>query len=476
LNLSRLNIWIARTSVVSIASMTEYGSRLARTVILSHLLVREQFGIAVAISVVLGTAALVTDISFDKFAMVKTGPEGSRALAATHALSLARGVLLALVLAATAPASAALFGVPHSSASFAVAAFVPLVGSFAHLGIKQAQTNYQYVPEALALIFSNLAALLALIPAVSIFHDHRAIIASFLTESAVYTLASHLLASTPYRLRSDRLMFYAALSFGFPLLLNGIGLAMISQLDRALVGRWFGVETLAVYAVILSISVVPISLITRVIGVMSFSYLLSNKGDSVDLSGRYRSVVYLFAMTSTLYSLFVALTLDVLAPLVFGAAYAVSPLVHILITIIVFFRQAKGATSAFLVAIGKTGELAFFSLSTGAGLIFALVFLLLRPSFEALLFGLMLGEILSFILFIVASSARSLPHGSGAVVDFAPALAAIVAIVGILSWHPQITLSARATVFGVGMLALIIQLAVGLPRLKVLQRLLVDRH
>ena len=88
----------------------------------------------------------------------------------------------------------------------------------------------------LAQIYSQLAAFLVAVPAIYVFRDHRAIIVSLATEAAVSCVVSHLLARKAFRLRSDRATFYSAVSFGVPLTLNGLGLALLSQLDRILIG------------------------------------------------------------------------------------------------------------------------------------------------------------------------------------------------------------------------------------------------
>src|SRR6202041_649147 len=115
---SKIKIWIARTSLISIAPTVEFGTRFARTVILSRLLGGDEFGICVAITVMLGTASLVTDVAIDKFAVIEANESGGEALAAAHMLSLIRGGLLLLVLVVGAPATAALFNVSQFAGSF----------------------------------------------------------------------------------------------------------------------------------------------------------------------------------------------------------------------------------------------------------------------------------------------------------------------------------------------------------------------
>jgi O-antigen/teichoic acid export membrane protein len=460
--LASIKTWITRSSIISVAPTIEFASRFLRTVILSRFLLPDEFGTAVAITVVLGTAALVTDVSLDKFAMVNDRPEG---LAASHALSLARGLLLAIALVSTAATTASLFGVPQFAGSFAVAAAVPLLGSFAHFGIKQIQRNYEYAPETIALFIANFAAILALILALLIFRDHRAIIGSFLTEAAVYTIASHVLARSPYRLQPGRAALVAALSFGLPLTLNGVGLAALAQLDRVLVGHWFGVSRLATYAVILSVSITPISLVLRVCGTLTFSYLLSTKTSESVPVRRYCFVVFVFSLISSCYALFVTTTLDILSPLIFGHAYAVNHSVQVIITMMAFVRiQCAGAPTTFMLAAGRTAELAIINLFRGLGLVCGYLTMLLKPSFELLLLGFFMGDIVMLMLFFFLSSAKTSWSRSGSIPDLGAAFVATLMPLCMLNLNPWATLQARGTVFGVGLLGLAIQLLVGARR------------
>jgi O-antigen/teichoic acid export membrane protein len=463
MDIYKIKLWIARSSFMSIAPTVEFGSRFARTVILSRLLTQEEFGVSVAITVMLGIASLVTDVAIDKFAVIEPDKNGKEALAAVHMLSLIRGFVLALVLAASAHATAALFGVPQFGGSFAFAAVIPFVGSFAHFGIKQVQRHYNYGPETWSLLLSNLTAVCALLVAVSVFRDHRAIVVSFLIEAATYVFASHLLARTPYHLKASRELIRRALSFGIPLMFNGIGLALMAQFDRALVGHWLGVDMLAKYSVLLSVAVVPIGLVLRVFGTLSLSFILSNISKGLPASDRYGSLVFFFAVLATVYSLLIALTLDWVTPLVFGRSFDVSLTIHLALTAIVFLRlQRGGAPTNLLLALGRTRELAFLNLSAGAGLALAVVFLTLSPRFEALLWGLAAGDMLSFLLFFFASSAIVSLNKTRLIIDLSLAFGVLALILGMLAYQPSITLAARATLLGVGVVGITLQVAVGL--------------
>lgn len=292
--MSELKNWITRSSIISIAAGAEFASRFGRTAILSRLLSPSEFGTSVAITVVISTAGLITDVAFDKFVIIR--PDEDRVLAAAHMLSIIRGGLVALTMVLCASSVAAFFGVSQSSASFAVIAASPFVRSFSHLGIAQVQREHNYVPATLTLLVAQVIALAAVLPAVYFWRDHRAIVISLIVEALAYCIASHMLAPRPYRLQSDREVFSAALAFGVPLLVNGIGLAVFSQLDRFLVGHWFDVTTLATYAIVLNMVVVPIALVNRVFGTLGLAHISSRMKNQSVVPDDYLSLVFLWGV------------------------------------------------------------------------------------------------------------------------------------------------------------------------------------
>jgi O-antigen/teichoic acid export membrane protein len=456
---SKIRKWMTRSVVVSISPVVTFVSRLARNVILSRLLVPDQFGTAIAISVVLGLAGLVTDVGLDRFIMINTS---SRALSAAHLLLITRGALLALGIAATAPLTASLFGIPQFASSFALSALVPLLAGFVHLGIVRIQRDYNYVPETIAQLIANFAAVAAVFIVAMLIHDHRAIIAGFVTETIVYVMLSHFLTQIPYRLTSNRNTLRKALSFGLPLTINGVALATISQLDRVIVGHWFGVRTLATYAVILNVAVIPVSFMLRVFGTLGFSYLLSAQGVSDIDAKNYRLLVYVYSAVGLCYSLWVLLSIDVLTPLVFGDAFRVDTTIHALIGALVFLRlQRGGAPTIGLLRSGRTVELALLNLTAIIGLLSALVFVELRPNFDSIVFGVVIGDFVVLILFFFASSSARVARHPFAMTDFAMSLFALALMIGTFLGMPEVTWQARGILFLVGIFGISVYLAVG---------------
>jgi O-antigen/teichoic acid export membrane protein len=388
----------------------------------------------------------------------------SQALPAAHMLSIARGTMLALLMLISAHPTAILFGVPQFAGSFIAAASIPFLSSFSHLGIKQVQREYVYLPDTLAVVFANLAAVLMLVLAIALFRDHRAIIASFMTEAIVYVVVSHALARERYQITTDRVMLRAALKFGLPLLLNGIGLAIIAQLDRVVVGHWFGVNILASYAVILSISITPVGLILRVFGTAALSYLISTRERHSIAARNYHFLVFFFGLIAVSYMIFVATTIDILTPVLFGRKYTINPHVHVVIVAIVFLRVlCAGAPTNQLLATSRTRELAIINLARASGLLIGMIFMFFWPNFTVMLLGFLIGDLVTFVLFFGLSSARITANNLEAITDLAASFISALTICGVML-AAGIIGQARVAVFVTGLLAIATQILIGLRK------------
>jgi O-antigen/teichoic acid export membrane protein len=457
-----LGTWITRGSILSVAPIVEYGSRFVRTALLSRLLGPHEFGISMAIATMLAVAALITDLSLDKFVVISTGSDDrTHSLGAVHVLSIARGLVLSGILFITASTTARIFGVPDSAGSFAVAAFCPLFASFAHLNIKQIQQRFQFASEMIAQVVTQLSALAAATIGALVFRDHRAMLASFLTEAVVYTIASHVLSHTRYGLSSSRAILQRAAIFALPLMVNGIGLAALSQLDRMLVGAWLGVQVLGYYAVMLALSVYPTSLIFRVFGTIGISSLLQHR-ETESFGENYALLMFFSSVISVTYSLLVALSLDWLLPTVFGPSFHVNQCEHLLIVAIVYFRLMRGtAPTMYYLVTQKTGELALLNLMSGVGIAIAFWLLHYRSSLDSVLFGLLVGEFLALVVVIYMSSVRSVGPRNLWHTDFLMSLISLTIILGALVWMPEPTWEARSVISLLGLSGIAAELAIG---------------
>lgn len=398
-----------RLSIAAVAPLVGFSCRFLRTILLSHFLAPAELGVAIAITVVIATSELISEVGLNHVVVVRSGSEAQEFLAAAHMLQILRGLVISAALAGFCVPIASLFGIPELWKSFLVAATIPLMRSFYHLGLHQVQREYVYRPYALSVGISSIAALTTAMVLVFWMADHRIILASLGCETFLLVTLSHLLSPVRYECGAPARIVREVLKYGLPLTANGIALALISQADRILVGGVLGVEHLAVYAVVIGLAQTPISPIFEIFGTLGMSMMVRSQASPEKKLASFSWLMWLFSLLAFTYAASVGLALDVLAPLLYGAHYVVPPSWRIFITITVFLSTYRGAHTVLLLAQGHTKKLAFANATVGLGVLAAVLAVKVYPVTEAILAGKLLGDVLSIAVFqwAVFSSLRS---------------------------------------------------------------------
>ena len=391
--------WASRITFASVAQLADFGGRFLRMVAFSRLLSPMEFGTSVALTVVLSTAFVVADIGLDRFVLLNAGQRERSALAGAHFIEITRGVIIAIVLFILAKPFAALFNVPAATDSFRWGALLPLIHAFTHLRPKQAQQNYNFKQDAAAATAASVVSLAVAIPAALLCRDHNAILLSLFAGESAAVLTTHLVSDRPYELSWDRKTIREALEYGVPLMVNGVGLAVMAQADRFLVGASLGVATLGVYSVILSLSVAAMSPFYAICSSVGVSVIAKNRSEPTRFRTLLLAMTWGFFLFGLSYAAFTGLTLDFLAPKLFGQRYVVEATVRCIIALIVFLRIIRGPASVLLLVEGQTRSLAFANIVAGVGLVCAFLFVHAAPTLAAVLLGVLIGDALSFALF-----------------------------------------------------------------------------
>ena len=436
-------------SLASVPWIADFASRFFRTVLLAHLLSPSQLGVAVALNVLLALAWLLSDLGIDQFLMSRPPGDDGEPLAAAHSLHLAKGFAVSVLILAAAPVIAALFGAAGDAASFRWCALIVLVHAFAHLGIKQAQRDFRYLPEVKTALLARGAGLAIVYPAALLFHDHRAMLASLFVSALVAVLASHVFAPAPYRLTvTNRPVLREALSYGVPLVLNGLGIAANSQLDRALVSYWLGLATLAAFAVILNLAVAPISVALGIMTTLGLPFLTQARGRAEFRGEGYLAVLWVHAVIAAAYAVFVAATLGALVPWVYGSLYQVGPATQSLIAALVWVRLIRGAPTLELLSESGTGRLMAGNLAAASGLLLAGLALALLPRLETALAGILAGDALSLAYLLRAAARNTEGRFAAQARELCWSLAPAAAAAGAAAFVPPAGLSLRLVASG----------------------------
>jgi len=393
----RLRLWAVRLFFTTAGTGSELILRFVRTVILAHLLVPAEFGVAIAITLLIFASELASDIGLDRFILNKP-KEDLKALATVHALQIGRGILLSFVIVLCASPTARLFDVPQFASSFMLAALPAFIRGFGHLGVKQAQRDYNYRLEAISITSSQLISLTATIAMAYVLRDHRVIIVAFSVEALAFVIMTHRLAPSPFSARADATIARQVLAYGLPLVANGIVLAVMTQADRMLVGHYSGLEALANYAVVLNIAIVPLSTVYRIVASVALA-MFARDHERRQLEVSYVLVVWGFSLVGFMYACSMSLGLDVVVPLIFGKAYKVTQSTRLLVSLIVFTRVLRWAPTLSLLTLARTKELTFANMVGGCGIVIAAVIAAFDHDMSSILIGVLVGDIASTAAF-----------------------------------------------------------------------------
>jgi O-antigen/teichoic acid export membrane protein len=288
-----------------------------------------------------------------------------------------------------------------------------------HLGPRVAEREYSYGAQLKVSLSANVAGLLALGVGLLFARTHVAFIVSMYVQVVVQVAASHLLAKEPYTVAFRTRHFRGAFRFGYPLMVNGFGLAASNNGDRFLIGAMLGLPSLAVYAVVTLATIVPLGLVSRVTGPVMLAALY-NAGDRGSYDARLRLAARVLTMVSAFYAVGVASLVNVVVPIVFGEKFTLSPTAAALLAASLFIRVARGDPfTGMLLHEGRTRRLAVANLCSASSLGFEVVFLYAFHSFEAVMAGRLAGEVVGMVATILATRDLFKP----AIVDFAKAFA-----------------------------------------------------
>ncbi len=377
------------------ATFFETAVPFVRTLILTHLLAPYEFGFASALAATSATFSQITDIAIYSFVSSSPRSVYAEAIAGAHAVSIMRGFCVGgLLLLASRPV-ACMFGTCDDWSSFVWLAPLMIIGSFEHFETRVAgQRDYRYWPTLIASLVSQCCGLAALTLIAYKFENHYAYIAYLMIQSLVYVLASHLLASSLYRVNRRTPFVRKVLSFGFPLMLSGIGLAIMSQGDRWIVGSLMGLPFLGLYAVVTLVAYIPLSGVFRINGAILFAGLHNANIETGQYDARLKLYCRAIPVIAGGYALGLLAFYDLVVPAVFGHRYVISDSAIFLLALIVFIRVIRSDPQQILLLLTQnTRKLAILGQAPFIGLFATAGLALIHPTLEFILVGSLVGEI-----------------------------------------------------------------------------------
>jgi O-antigen/teichoic acid export membrane protein len=393
-----LKQYATRISAASISPVASFTLRFLRTIILSRFLTPEHVGASVALFTILSLCEGITTVGLDTFVLVHAGgQERARALAAAQQIAFFRGLILGAAIFLFAPLLASLFGASVQSVAWLGA--VSAVASVKNLGVVQVQQEFRYLPEALSVVGGQIAAVVAAFLAAAHFRDERAMLASLVAEAFACVLLSYVLvprlAPRAHAADVDPIMRRAALTFGAPLMLNGAALMILGALDRSVVVNLFDLTTLALYSLAVNLVLAPASILTIVLQNIGMPILIRPREDQGASKRASLMVLMAVLFVASPLAVSIALFLDRLLPIIYGAQYHVTQVFSALMAGIVLMRICRNGVNIILLAQKATARATTGNTISNLGVLIGFLLTVRYRELETFVAGLLIGEVLS---------------------------------------------------------------------------------
>ena len=395
-----LKLGITRLSIASVSPLCMFSLRFVRTIILSHMLAPNNLGAAIALMTILTGCEMITDVGLDRFVIVNAGKDRAQAVAVAQQVALGRAIFLAAAIVLFSPQLAGVFGASEHLKGVAWLGLVPLIFAFRNWRLIQVQQDYRYGPEAVTTVCGQIAGVALVFPAAVWFRDERAILVSLIAEAVVHVALSNVLIRRERVAYVDAAMRKAVFKWGLPLMVNGVGLMAVKQLDQVIVANLFDLRTLALYALGMNLAITPTAPLQAIGQKVGLPFLANAKGSPQMARQAALFAVLAAACTGAAYALPVGLVLDQLVPLLYGRQYQITEAFCALAMVDAFLRFSRGGPNLILLHHGLTSRLTVGNMVAGIGTMIGLGLGYWSGRLEAVMVGLVIGDFISLVLLL----------------------------------------------------------------------------
>ncbi|WP_380783902.1 oligosaccharide flippase family protein [Sphingomonas sp. R86520] len=383
--------------VLAIGRASEVAFPLLRAILLTRLLPKDQFGLAITLSVMAALVELSTDIGLDRYAIVRKIPDSELGRGTMHALSVLRGAIIGLFLCAIGPLVARAFDSPGQWWAFSLLGLASFIRGFMNLGIKEAMRDYRFWPEGVTVATSQIVWTIVSVGLAFAWHDYRCMIAGLLGAQVAFVLVSHTTVRTRWRLAWSPDEARTILQFSLPLVPNGISLACRHMADRLIVGAFMSLGVAAVYNVNMMVALMPRSMIQSFVTSVTLPVFANHESGRRPVANLYRGWAIALAAIAAIYGLGVLCFGQPVTSLVFGSDFAIDQSFFALAAILVAIKILYGLPVPPALAVGDTGFILFGTAAALGSPVLGMISAWLNPSLDPFVAAMCVGEFVGLV-------------------------------------------------------------------------------
>lgn len=385
-------------AALGIGRLTDVLFPLIRAFLLAKLLPQDQFGLAITLSVMAALVELSTDIGLDRYAVINPDRGSALVFGTLHSLSVMRGAVIGLILAAIGPFAARIFDAPQAWWAFSLLGVASFMRGFMHLGIKEAMRDFRFWPEALTVGVTQASWTIVSVGLAWTFQDYRCMLFGILGAQIAFVTCSHLVSTTRWQLRWSKKDALRILKFSLPLIPNGINLAFRNMVDRLIVGAYLGLKQTAIYNINMMVATMPSGIIQTYIASLMLPVFSRHENGEQRLDHLYTAWPLGLAAIAAVYGAGVTCLAQPVVSLVFGHRFVIDQFFLTATGSIVAIKIVAGLPVPPALAVGDT-KFVLFSSATGLGApLFGFAVANLQPSLNLFIAAICIGELTGLLV------------------------------------------------------------------------------
>jgi O-antigen/teichoic acid export membrane protein len=305
-------------------------SSFLRNIILARLISPADFGIAAIFGMSLQMIEVLSNVATEMLLVQAPDGDDERLQGTAQLIRAARGVGNGLIIFALAWPLARLFGVPQATWAFRCLALVPLSRGVFHLDMSRLQRHMRFAPSAISDAGSSWFATIVIVPLAFYLRDYSAMLWALVIQVAGATVASHLLAERRYSWAWDRGYWRRMVSFGWPLMINGVLMLGIFEGDRLIIGSArrlfplssFSLTDLGVYSAAFSLTMAPTLFIANISASLFLPLLSTVQEIASQFQRRYVACLEAVCLAASVISILFITAGGKLVSTIYGPRYA----------------------------------------------------------------------------------------------------------------------------------------------------------
>ena len=326
--------------------------------ILARVLSPSDFGIFGIASITLALLELLTETGVNVF-LIQSKEDIKKNIDSAWVVSIARGVLIALLILISSPFISSFFNSPKSLTILILISLVPLIRGFINPMIVKFQKELNFKNEfwlrsSIFIVDATVAIIFALLT-----HSVYSLIWGLLAGAVLEVLVSFFIIKPTPGINFQRAYISEILHKGKWVTAYGVFNYLAQEGDSIMVGRLLGAPILGVYQMAYKISIIPLSEISDVFNRVVFPVYSIIGGDKQRLKAAFFKTIGVISILSLILSTILFLFPREIILIVLGEKWLQAEGVLRVLSIYGFLRAISGPASALFLGIERQKYVTF---------------------------------------------------------------------------------------------------------------------